>query len=95
MRRASEIVLAGFPLRTDAKIVKYPDRYADKRGHPVMISAAIAAEFLREPPEAEVRAVINRHADRIEYVEVDDPAIHDDVDDPALYAALLAREACL
>ncbi len=32
MRRASEIVLAGFPLRTDAKIVRYPDRYADKRG---------------------------------------------------------------
>ena len=70
-------------------------RYAGKRGHPVVISAAIAAEFLREAPEAEVRTVINRHADRIEYVEVDDPAIHDDVDDPALYAALLAREACL
>ena len=70
-------------------------RYAGKRGHPVVISAAIAAEFLREGPEAEVRTVINRHADRIEYVEVDDPAIHDDVDDPALYAALLAREACL
>jgi hypothetical protein len=32
MRRASEIVLAGFPMRTDAKIVKYPDRYSDKRG---------------------------------------------------------------
>lgn len=32
MRRASEIVLAGFPLRTDVKVVKHPDRYADKRG---------------------------------------------------------------
>ncbi|MBA4067781.1 MAG: DNA polymerase I [Isosphaera sp.] len=32
MRRASEIVLAGFPLRTDVKVVRHPDRYSDKRG---------------------------------------------------------------
>lgn len=32
MQKASEIVLNGFSLRTDAKIVKYPNRYSDKRG---------------------------------------------------------------
>ncbi len=32
MREASEIVLDGFALRTDVKIVRYPDRYSDKRG---------------------------------------------------------------
>jgi hypothetical protein len=32
MRRASEIVLSGFPLGTDAKIVRHPDRYVDERG---------------------------------------------------------------
>ena len=32
MREASQLVLPGFPLRTDAKIVRYPDRYADDRG---------------------------------------------------------------
>jgi hypothetical protein len=32
MRRASEIVLDGFPLRTEAKTVRYPDRYMDERG---------------------------------------------------------------
>jgi DNA polymerase-1 len=32
MRKASEIVLDGFPLRTEAKIVRHPDRYSDKRG---------------------------------------------------------------
>jgi hypothetical protein len=32
MAEASRIVLAGFELRTDFKIVKYPDRYMDKRG---------------------------------------------------------------
>lgn len=32
MREASEIVLPGFPLRTDAKLVRYPDRFIDDRG---------------------------------------------------------------
>jgi hypothetical protein len=32
MREASEVVLPGFPLRTDAKVVRWPDRYADERG---------------------------------------------------------------
>jgi DNA polymerase I-like protein with 3'-5' exonuclease and polymerase domains len=32
MREASEVVLPGFPLRTDAKIVRHPDRYSDERG---------------------------------------------------------------
>jgi hypothetical protein len=32
MREASEIVLDGFPLRSEAKVVRYPDRYVDERG---------------------------------------------------------------
>jgi hypothetical protein len=32
MREASEVVLAGFPLRTDAQVVRHPDRYTDERG---------------------------------------------------------------
>jgi DNA polymerase family A len=32
MRKASEIVLDGFSLRTDAKIVRFPDRFTDERG---------------------------------------------------------------
>jgi DNA polymerase-1 len=32
MREASELVLPGFPLRTDAKIVSWPERYVDDRG---------------------------------------------------------------
>ena len=32
MREASELVLPGFPLRTDSKVVKWPDRYMDDRG---------------------------------------------------------------
>jgi hypothetical protein len=32
MAEASEAVLGGFKLRTDAEIVRWPDRYMDKRG---------------------------------------------------------------
>jgi DNA polymerase I-like protein with 3'-5' exonuclease and polymerase domains len=32
MREASAIVLGGFELRSDAKIVRHPDRYSDPRG---------------------------------------------------------------
>lgn len=32
MEEASAIILGGFGLRSDAKIIRYPDRYEDKRG---------------------------------------------------------------
>lgn len=32
MREASEVILSGFSLRTDADIVRWPDRYRDERG---------------------------------------------------------------
>src|SRR5262249_8361168 len=32
MQKAAVLVLDGFPLRTDAQIVRYPDRYMDERG---------------------------------------------------------------
>jgi hypothetical protein len=32
MQEASELVLPGFPLRTEAKIVRWPDRFLDPRG---------------------------------------------------------------
>jgi DNA polymerase-1 len=32
MREASELVLPGFPLRTDAKVVRHPELFADPRG---------------------------------------------------------------
>jgi hypothetical protein len=32
MQEASKLVLPGFPLRTDARLVRYPDRYSDPRG---------------------------------------------------------------
>lgn len=68
-------------------------RFEDRRGHPVLIRREIAKEFLLEPPASKVRDVIDRHAGEIVYLEVEDPGISDDIDNPALYEKLLAREA--
>jgi hypothetical protein len=40
-----------------------------------------------------VRYTIDRHASEIDYIDVNDPGICDDIDDPALYQSLLEREA--
>ena len=32
MKEASQLVLGGFPLRTEVELVIYPDRYSDQRG---------------------------------------------------------------
>ncbi len=32
MQRSAELVLSGYPIRTEAKIVRHPDRYMDERG---------------------------------------------------------------
>jgi CTP:molybdopterin cytidylyltransferase MocA len=68
-------------------------RLAGRRGHPVLLPPDIADEFLAEPVTSKVRDVIDRHAARIRYVDVDDPGICDDVDDPEIYQALLRRES--
>jgi molybdenum cofactor cytidylyltransferase len=78
-------------LRSGTKIAI--PRFEGKRGHPVLIRREIVSEFLLEPPASKVRDVIDRHAHEIEYIEVADPGISDDIDDPALYEKLLAREA--
>ena len=78
-------------LETEAPIAI--PRFQGKRGHPVLMRTEIATGYLAEPTSAKVRDLIDRCAQLIHYVDVDDPGICDDVDDPALYAALLAREA--
>lgn len=80
-------------LRSEA-LIAIP-RFENVRGHPVLIRREIFGEFLREPPTSKVRDVVDRHSAEIAYIEVGDPAISDDIDDPALYKKLLAREAQL
>ena len=53
MLEASEIVLDGFQLRTDAEIVRHPDRYQDKRGEQLWNTVM---RLLQELPTAEAFA---------------------------------------
>ena len=45
MREAAEFVLDGFALRTDAAIIRNPDRYMDKRGEAMW---RLASELMGE-----------------------------------------------
>jgi molybdenum cofactor cytidylyltransferase len=65
-------------------------RWDGKRGHPIWFSRSVVPEFLALPSGASAREVLTRNASEIAYIDVDDPGIMADVDDPAAYARLLA-----
>ncbi len=79
-----------FGRRSPATLFVIP-RLSGKRGHPVIAASSVAAEFLALPATAEAREVVHAHVDRTEYVDVDDPGIFTDVDDPAAYQRLKER----
>jgi len=60
-------------------------RYRGQRGHPVFAARAIADEFLALPSTGQAREVVHRHVPRTIYIDVDDPGILVDVDDPSAY----------
>jgi molybdenum cofactor cytidylyltransferase len=63
-------------------------RMGEKRGHPVFATRAIAEELLALPPTGQARDVVHAHRDRTQYVDVDDPGIFADIDDPEAYRRL-------
>jgi molybdenum cofactor cytidylyltransferase len=65
-------------------------RYDGRRGHPIYFSRALIAEFLALPADGAARDVVRAHAAETEFVEVDDPGILADVDDPEAYRMLTA-----
>ena len=65
-------------------------RLNGRRGHPVFFSHILVAEFLALPADASARMVVERHAAEIEYIDVDDPGILQDIDDPETYRRLVA-----
>jgi molybdenum cofactor cytidylyltransferase len=65
-------------------------RLQGRRGHPIFFSRPLLAEFLALPPDASAREVVDRHAADVEYIDVDDPGILQDIDDPEAYRRLVA-----
>jgi molybdenum cofactor cytidylyltransferase len=82
-----ERLAAEFRRRDQALLLVIP-RYRGKHGHPVFASRAIADEVLALPVTAQAREVIHRHVPRTLYVDVDDPGILTDIDDPEAYRRL-------
>jgi len=68
-------------------------RFSGRRGHPAGCAASLIPEFLALSPGAQARDVIHRHAALTCYVDVEDPGILTDVDDPEAYQRLVETAA--
>jgi CTP:molybdopterin cytidylyltransferase MocA len=64
-------------------------RYQGRRGHPIWFSRELIPEFLALPSDGAARDVVHRHRDRTEFLDLDDPGIVADIDDPEAYRALI------
>jgi molybdenum cofactor cytidylyltransferase len=67
--------------------------YEGKRGHPVLMRAACAAEFLALPEGASARDILHARRASTRFVEVADAGILEDIDDPAGYEGWRVRTA--
>lgn len=67
-------------------------RYQGKRGHPVWLSSALFGEFLALPEGAAARDVVHSHFSQAEFLDMDDPGIVADIDDPEAYRSLMSRD---
>jgi len=78
-----DALLAGPP----ATLLRVP-RYHGRRGHPIWFSREIVSEFLALPEDGAARDVVRGHAADTEFVDVEDPGIVADIDDPEAYRGL-------
>jgi molybdenum cofactor cytidylyltransferase len=68
-------------------------RFDGRRGHPIWFSRDLLPEFSAMPPEGAARDIIRAHYPEASWIDVDDPGILADIDDPAAYRALTGAEA--
>jgi len=59
--------------------------YEGQRGHPVLMRAGCAAEFVNAPEGTSARDILHARRASTCFVEVADPGILDDIDDPPAY----------
>jgi molybdenum cofactor cytidylyltransferase len=68
-------------------------RLHGKRGHPVWFSREVIPEFLALPAAGAARDIVHAHRAETEFLDIDDPGILADIDDPAAYRALVEARA--
>jgi molybdenum cofactor cytidylyltransferase len=64
-------------------------RYKGRRGHPILFSRELVADFLALPETGLARDVVQRHVGETEYVDLEDPGIAADIDDLEAYRGLI------
>jgi molybdenum cofactor cytidylyltransferase len=57
-------------------------RHDGRRGHPVIFDRSVFGELLSAPEEEGARHVVNADPSRVAYVDLDDPGINLDLDNP-------------
>jgi molybdenum cofactor cytidylyltransferase len=70
-----------------APLLRVP-RHQGRRGHPIRFSRALIEEFLALPEIGAARDIVRSHAGQTEFLDVDDPGILADIDDPESYSRL-------
>lgn len=65
--------------------------YGGTRGHPVLFGRGLFDELLDAADAEGARAVVRRDPGRVAHVEVDDPAVLADINDPDQYRDLIRR----
>jgi CTP:molybdopterin cytidylyltransferase MocA len=75
-------------LDASAPLLRVP-RYQGHNGHPSWFSRRLITEFLTLDDSGTARDVVRAHASETEFVDVDDPGVLADIDDPAAYRALI------
>ncbi|MGE5325792.1 MAG: nucleotidyltransferase family protein [Deltaproteobacteria bacterium] len=65
-------------------------RYRGERGHPVMISRVLFEELFQLAPGQAGNTVIRKHRGETAWIDVDDPGVRLDIDDPEEYRNLKA-----
>jgi len=75
-------------LRPGTALLRVP-AYRGRNGHPIWFSRGLISEFLALPESGAARDVVRAHAGVTDFVNVDDPGVLADIDDPAAYRALI------
>jgi molybdenum cofactor cytidylyltransferase len=84
-----ELLLDGF--RTGHSAIAVPT-FEGKGGHPVIFGRTVFDELLDTPDGEGAKAVVRADPGRVLKVEVDDPAIVEDLNTPSEYKTMRRRE---
>jgi CTP:molybdopterin cytidylyltransferase MocA len=75
----------------DPEVAIVAPSFRRRRGHPVVVTAALVPALLALPPGASPRALLAPDAAPTHFVDVDDDRVLVDMDTPEAYQAALAR----